>query len=98
MKAVTLGAITLTWLLLAITPLAAGDSDEERQTLVGLKGVRVVVENINPNAEKDGLSLVLLQTDVELKLRQAGIPVLTGEETFRAPGSPFLYLVVSASS
>jgi hypothetical protein len=94
MRTAALGATTLTWLLLVVTPQAVGDSVLQRRTLVGLKGVHVLVEAINPDAEKDGLSRTLLQTDIELKLRRAGVPVFTEEETFGVPGSPVLDLDV----
>jgi hypothetical protein len=34
---------------------AFGDSNVERSTLRGLQGVHVLVENINSDAERDGL-------------------------------------------
>ncbi|MFQ5875317.1 MAG: hypothetical protein ACE5JL_16175 [Dehalococcoidia bacterium] len=67
----------------------------ESRTLSGLFGVEVVVENIKPEAERDGLTRAALQTDVELRLRQAGIRVLTKTQGLRTPGRPWLYLNVS---
>ena len=77
-----------------VAPAVAQDFEGERATLAGLTGVRVVVEGMNLDAEKDGLAESTLQTDVELKLRQAGIRVLTREEGFADPGFPHLYLNV----
>jgi len=65
-------------LLLALTWFAASQvvADEfDRESLKGLRTVRVVVERIEPAAERQGLSSASVQTDVELKLRQAGIAV-----------------------
>lgn len=36
-----------------------------------------------------------MQTDVELKLRLAGIPVLSHEQWLAAPGHPYLYVNVN---
>ena len=55
------------------------DGKETRKTLVGLSGVYVLVETIEDDVERDGLSRAQIQTDMELKLREAGIPVLTEE-------------------
>ena len=57
------------------------DSLAQRATLRGVGIVEVVVEVMDPAAERDGLARSQLQTDVESRLRQAGIPVgptLTG--------------------
>jgi hypothetical protein len=51
-----------------------------KHILPGLEGVEVVVEDVNPKAEKYGLTRQLLQTDTELRLRQNGIRVLTDEQ------------------
>jgi len=74
---------------------AAFNHEVQRKTLAGLQGVRVVIEDLSPDAERDGLSKPTLQTDVELKLRQAGITVLTRETGNPAPGDPWLYLNVA---
>jgi hypothetical protein len=67
-------------------------SDDPRQTLCGLRGVMVFIENIDSDIEKRGLTKKLIQKEVESKLRQAHIPVLTREEAFGTPGKPYLYL------
>jgi hypothetical protein len=82
-------------MLALLSPAAAADTAYERATLVGLTGVGVFVERMDPTAEKGGLAQSTLQTDVELKLRQAGIRVLGENEYPLAPGSPRLYLRVS---
>lgn len=66
-----------------------------RDTLVGLQGVHVVVEEMRPEAEKYGLSEQSLQTDVELRLRQYGVRVFSQEESMRTPGRPWLYVNVN---
>lgn len=61
---------------------------EERDSLKGLPGVKVVVEHFDSAEEGTGFDRRTFQTDVELKLRMAGI---TASEE---PGCPLLYLNV----
>ncbi len=86
----------LALVMMAPVSLILADSELERATLVGLKGVEVVVEEVDPEAERDGLVKSTLQTEVELKLRQAGILVLSRTQAGSTPGNPWLYLRVSA--
>jgi len=68
--------------LLLLPVLAWGQGGAaQRATLKGINSVEVVVEAIDPAAEHDGLTRSQLQTDVEERLRKAGItvgPTLTG--------------------
>lgn len=66
------------------------------EVLKGLKAVRLDVERIKPEIERDGLFRETLQTDMELKLRLAGIKVLTEEEAQATPDAPLLYLNADA--
>jgi hypothetical protein len=85
-------------LLVAASAATAVDDELSRRSLKGLKGVEVVVESLKAEAERDGLDETSIQTDVELKLRLAGIAVLTKEERLAAPGTPFLYINVNTQS
>src|SRR5437899_9138582 len=79
-----------------VSPLfGQGDNEDSRLTLAGLRGVYVVVSDMKEDARQKGLWEAQLRTDVELKLRQAGINVLTEEEVRRTPGLPYLYVTVS---
>ncbi len=75
-----------------------GDEEDNRKTLAGLHGIWVVVEDLNQQAQQDGLDENQIHTDVELKLRQAGITVLTKEEwsATHPAGLPYLYVNVQA--
>jgi hypothetical protein len=86
------------WLSLVISTCAfAVTRGGERQAILrGLAGVRVVVERLKPEIERDGLFGSTLQTDAELTLQMAGIKVLSEEEWLKAPGAPYLYLKVNA--
>lgn len=61
-------------------------------SLKGLSGVRVVVEEFRRAAEDAGFDTMTFQTDVELKLRLAGIRVFAADAALL----PALYLNVNA--
>ena len=69
------------------TPLA-----EPKDTLRGLKGVMVFIEDIDMDVENHGLTKSHLKKEVESRLREADIPVPTADEAFNMPGKPYLYL------
>src|SRR5438552_16088659 len=90
-----LAAIALLCAVVVSPLVGQGDGPDSRHTLAGLRGVYVAVGDVDEDAEQKGLSKARLQTDVELKLRQAGIRVLTEEEVGRTPGLPYLYVTVN---
>ena len=53
----------------------AADSPQSRASLRGLSAFNVVVEQFRPPIEARGLTQQVLQSDVELRLRQAGVVV-----------------------
>lgn len=67
----------------------------EKEILKELEGVLVLVEYIQPELEKYGLTRRVLHIDTELLLRQYGINVLNHEETLPKAGYPYLYIDVS---
>jgi hypothetical protein len=70
----------------------------DQKALVGLEGVQVVVEGPGPEAERLGLSKNQIKTDVERRLRKAGVRVLTNQlEQEETPGTPHLYVKISAN-
>jgi hypothetical protein len=86
------GSVFATLLMLALTPCSAGD-EVERQSLAGLKEMAVVVEQLTPEAVRDGLSQETIKLDVELRLRQAGIVV---RDKPTSPGWAYVYVNVNA--
>jgi hypothetical protein len=66
------------------------------EVLKGLEAVRLEVERIKPEIERDGLFRETLYSDMELKLRIAGIKVLSEEQAQQRPDAPTLYLNVDA--
>ena len=57
-------------------PLWADDGPLSRATLQGITAVRASILLTSNDAQKDGLTEDQLQTDVELRLRKAGITVI----------------------
>lgn len=94
--------VALGLLAALVTPVLAADrqlidqvQQAERAALAGITGIEVIVEEMSPDAELQGLTESALRTDVELKLRQAGIRVLTRIEAQRqAVNSAGLLLAV----
>lgn len=64
-------------------------------TLKGISALNVRVANLSDGAKLLGLTKETIQTDVELKLRLAGMRVVTQEEDFKLPGMPFLWVYVN---
>ena len=60
-----------------------------RESLRGLDGVSVVVEELNSDARRGGISESQLETDTELRLRRNGVRVTQ-------PTFPYLYVRVIA--
>ena len=88
---------TVALLLLAMSGRSAMAFDDEstRATLKGLPGVWVWVEDFSDDAKRAGFNQQTFQTDVELKLRLAGIKILTEQERMFTSGIPYLYLNVN---
>ncbi len=61
--------------------LAFPASFDQREVLRGLKGLKVVVENIPPDIEGLGLTKKDVQSDVEARLRQAGLKIYPDFQT-----------------
>ena len=71
--------------------LAFPASFDQREVLRGLKGLKVVVENIPPDIEGLGLTKKDVQSDVEARLRQAGLKIYPN---FQPPAMTALYVNV----
>ena len=85
-------AAVIALLVLVAIPSRAQDQGQQldRKTLKGLKGVAVVIENLDYYAPEIGLSESTLQADVELKLRLAGIPILSSSDAQRTGGTVYV--------
>ncbi len=67
-----------------------------RDTLRGLDGVHVVVEELRPEVVDDGLSKEAIEEGVVQRLWDAGVRVLMEDQWTIAAGAPYLYLNVNA--
>jgi len=87
--------LTVMGLTFLFTLTAHPTSEYTVESLRGLAGVGVSVESFSSEV-KDKLPFDKnqIRVDVELKLRMAGIKVLSDEERFNSPGMPFLYVRV----
>lgn len=72
---------------------APAQGDVGKQTLTEISALYVLVESLTDGAKGLGLTEEAIQTDVELKLRLAGIRIMTKEE-FLKSSSPYLYINV----
>ena len=73
----------------------ASDSEISRKSLQGISAISVEVEDLSDGAKALGLSAETIRTDVELKLRLAGIRVVTEDEDLKLPGMPSLYVIAT---
>jgi hypothetical protein len=64
-----------------------------RESLRGMFGLGLVIEEVGPDASADGLSQEAIRTTVEQALRSKGIRLLT--ERTRSGSSPYLYINVN---
>ena len=92
--------LTAPWLLAGALlpalawPALALDTPNERLSLGGLTSVHVVVDDLSPAAEQQGLTRAGLQTELEGRLRRAGLGVANATEALKAAGRPTLHLRV----
>jgi hypothetical protein len=71
-------------------PIHSYDDEGARLSLKGLQEIFVLIEELSPAFKELGLTEYQLRTDVELKLRMAGIKVVSEKD--KVPGTPFLYV------
>jgi len=84
--------VTLVWgNMNVVQALDAGS----RESLRGIPGLRVVVEDISPDASAGGLSEDAIRTASERTLHSKGIRVLTNTERTRSGSAPYLYINVN---
>ncbi len=74
---------------------AQAAEEYERESLRGLQEVEVLIEDIHPDAQADGLSVEDVRSAVELILRSSGIQVITRTESFKTPAASYLYVKIS---
>lgn len=82
-------------ILVGFNGTARAHHTQKLEDLKGLSAVSVLVQDLSDGAKVLGLNKDDIQTDVELKLRLAGMRVVTEEEGFKLPGDPYLYVNVT---
>ena len=89
--------IALTLVVFLLLPGVSQALTDDQWGLTWLKGVMVWVKNIDPQIVPLGLTQEQVKTDIELRLRQAGIRVLTEKECRATMGHPYLSVDISIS-
>jgi len=89
LRVLILLSLTLCWPTVGFT-----FTSDKRDTLRGLREISVLVEYLPDDIEREGLSREKLQHDIEMRLRQAGLRVLTISEIANSPGAPYLYVAI----
>lgn len=86
-------------IILANGHVFAIDSDVTRQTMAKMKGVRVVVEDLQSNIKKYANKFNINQEQItkliEEKLRKSGISVLSYDEWVKTLGRPMIYVNIN---
>jgi len=90
--AATAGLFLALTLWTGLSFLFAGDQKHNRASLGGIKEFYVVVEKVDPEIEKEGLTQDQICTDIESRLRKAGIKTIPKADAFDVAGSPYLYV------
>lgn len=89
LRVLILLGLTLCWPIIGFA--FTGD---KRETLRGLGAISVLVEYLPDDVEREGVNREQLTRDIEGRLRQAGLRVLTISEIANSPGAPYLYVAV----
>ena len=83
------------WPIVGLAQLPKGPLAQE--TLRGLPGVRLIVEKIDAEVERDGLTTDLVRTAAETRLQTAGIRLLSKDEATMTQGRPTIQIVVQTA-
>lgn len=67
---------------------------DKRDTLRGLTDVSVLVEYLPDEIEREGLSREHVKRDIEVRLREGGLRVLSTSDIAKTLGAPYLFVTV----
>ena len=84
----------MTMFLIEVSSLPA-QAQNNKRSIASLKGIStlyVMVEQLPDGAKALSLTAETIQADLELKLRLAGLRVVTPEAGVKLPGSPYVYV------
>ena len=81
---------------LAVVPssIVKAQGPSEKRSLQGLTSINVLLESLDEDVERLGLTKEQLQTDAELKLRKAGVHVASDSEAIKDSNIGLLYINV----
>ena len=84
------------WLAVHAVPVAAQlDSKNSRKTLSALPGFYVAVEDMDTAAARVGVTAAVIQSDIESKLRSAGIKLYSQDDFKNILEVPQLYVNIN---
>jgi hypothetical protein len=88
--------VTICLVTMIVTGLVASATQGQPSPNHGLRGITtvLVVVDLNDDGRRMGLNQGLIETDVKLKLRLAGLRVVTTAEILAIPLSPILYVTL----
>jgi hypothetical protein len=95
LKILTLLSLFCLWPIVGLAQLPKDPLAQE--TLRGLPGVRLIVEKINAEVERDGLTTDFVRTTAETRLRAAGIRLLSKDEVAMTQGLPTIQILVQTA-
>lgn len=95
MKSIKWVVLIIVTLLFSVLPCVnAGYVANDKEVLRGIKSMGVVIEELPRKAKKLGITRDNIRTDVESKLRLAGINVVAPDELHTNPEIPFLLVTI----
>ncbi len=92
----TVLVLVFTCLMISTNSFSQGDQ-AETNTLKGLKGIGVGVEDIDADAVADGLKKQYLVKIITQNLKKSGVKVLTDQEVGTIAGQPKLVLSINST-
>jgi hypothetical protein len=95
LKILALLSLCCLWPIVGLAQLPKDPLAQE--TLRGLPGVRLIVEKIDAEVERDGLTTDLVRTTAETRLRAAGIHLLSQDEVTMTQGRPTIQILVQTA-
>jgi hypothetical protein len=75
---------------------AFGQLTEKQRSLTEIEAVSVFVQGLTEQTKKAGLRSERIRTELEKRLKELGIRVVSQEEAARLAGSPVVYVNISA--
>jgi hypothetical protein len=81
--------------VITVTDSYSQDEVAETESMRGVDGVGIRIDEIDPKAAADGLNRDKILSAVSDELKKAGIKVLSSNETAQAKGKPTLYVSIN---